>query len=164
MPAAGFPLTVTLPEMDAVESFFGVWACARTQSEAKTNTTFNVTVGSGIKHPRVQRERGHNTRKRFCCRLIGFGSILHELKLQPHAHAGTVVEAAKLRARDIVLHVARIEMVGDVEEGNARTAVIFLALERNRQALHDQHVECENMRVAASAVSSAYKILLLIQG
>src|ERR1041385_3609721 len=90
-------------------------------------------------------------------------SILHELELQTHADARAIVEPAELGTRNVVLHVARIEMVGDVEEGYAGAAVILLALEWNRQPFHHQHIERQHVWVTAARIARAHEILLLVQ-
>jgi len=54
-------------------------------------------------------------------------------------------------------------MIGDVEDRNPRTAVIFLALIFNCHSLHDQHVERKQVWKPSGAVSFTDKILLLVQ-
>ena len=95
-------------------------------------------------------------------RIANHRSVLHKLKLQPHAYSRTVIEAAKLRAGEIVLHIARIEVVSHVEEGDARAAAIDLAAKRNLQPLHYQYIESEETGKAAGRVALTYKILLLV--
>src|SRR5262245_3218346 len=93
----------------------------------------------------------------------GSTSILQEFELQTHAQTRTVIEAAKLWAGKVVLHVARVEMISDVEDRNAGAASVFLTAKRNHESFHYQHIERKQMRKAASGITLAYKVLLLIQ-
>ena len=45
-----------------------------------------------------------------------------ELKLGSEAAVWTIVKRAKLRAREVVLDIARVPVVGDVEDGEAHSS------------------------------------------
>ena len=100
----------------------------------------------------------------YCCSALRFRpSILHKLKLQTHVQPRAVVEAAELWIDQVLLHVAWVEMVRQVEKCDAGATVILLALELNRHPFHNQHVERKQMREAACRISLADEILLLVQ-
>src|SRR5437660_6951311 len=66
----------------------------------------------------------------YCCSVLRFRpSILHKLKLQTHVQPRAVVEAAELWIDHVLLHVAWVEMVRQVEKCDAGATVILLALE-----------------------------------
>src|SRR5690349_12197487 len=85
-----------------------------------------------------------NTDRRSGSSRFAFGSsrkgdlVLHKLKLQAHAAAGAVIKGAELRSVKVVLHVARVPVVRDVEDRQPRASFVFLAARRNRETFRHQ--------------------------
>src|SRR5713226_2981239 len=82
-----------------------------------------------------------------------------QFKLAAHGRAQTVEELAEVRAAGIVLHVARIEMVGDVENDDAG-ARLFIQ-ERNLETFQDGRVQRQKSR-EAGVVASPHKVQPII--
>src|SRR6185369_16544684 len=89
-------------------------------------------------------------------------SVLHKLKLQSNASIGAVEERAELRGVDIVLHVARVPVVRDVEERHARAAFVFLAAKRNRESLGHEQIQRHQLRKTAAVITWTNEVLLLV--
>jgi hypothetical protein len=68
-------------------------------------------------------------------------SVFNKLKLGPEASARTIVEGAKLRAGEVVQDIARIPVVGDVENSYAYSSFILLPAKRNLHTLRYQQIE-----------------------
>ncbi len=62
-----------------------------------------------------------------------------QFKLAAHGRAQAVEELAEVRAAGVVLHVARIEMVSDVENDDAGARLLIQ--ERNFEAFQDGRVQ-----------------------
>ena len=62
---------------------------------------------------------------------------LHELKLGPETTLGAVIESAELRTIEVVLNVARVPMIGDVEDRYADSTPVFLPAKWNPQPFRD---------------------------
>ena len=76
------------------------------------------------------------------------------LKFGSHGRSQAVEELAEVRAPGIVLHVARIEMVGDVE--NDDTGARLLVEERNFETFQDGRVQRQKSR-EAGLIANAHK-------
>lgn len=77
-----------------------------------------------------------------------------QLKFAAHGRAEAVEELAEVRAAGIVLHVARIEMVGDVENDDAGARL--LVQERNLEAFQDGRVQRQKSG-EAGLIANAHK-------
>ncbi len=105
----------------------------------------------------------------FCepCFTIKHGSptALSEVHLKLHAKrsGNAVIESAQLRAGDVVLHIARVEVIGDVKYLHSDSRRVLFASERHGEAFRHLHIEREEIREAPRRVALANKILVLIQ-
>src|SRR6266496_797014 len=90
-------------------------------------------------------------------------SELYELKLRPKAAPGAVVESTKLWAREVVLHITRVPVVGDVEDRQPHSSLVLLLAEGNLQPLGHKQIKCRQLRKASTTISWTNVVLLLIQ-
>ena len=67
---------------------------------------------------------------------------LNQLEFCAEASVGAVEERAKLAAVNIVLHVARVPVIGNIEDGQSDSPFVPLAAEGNGHAFRNQDVEC----------------------
>src|SRR5689334_8950313 len=93
----------------------------------------------------------------------GLELVLHKLELQAHAAIGAVIERAELLRVQVVLHVARVPVVRDIEDRQARASFVFLAAKRDRETFRYEHIERHQLRKAAARVTWSHKVLLLVQ-
>src|SRR5689334_21985625 len=89
--------------------------------------------------------------------------VLHKLKLQSHTSLRAVEERAELLRSEIVLHVARVPVVRDVEDRNARAPLVLLAAKGNGESFRHEQIEGHQRRKAAAFVTWTNKILLIVQ-
>src|SRR5260370_10991542 len=82
-----------------------------------------------------------------------------QLELPAHGRAEAVVELTKVRAGNVVLNVARIEMVRDVENDDAGARL--LVQERNFETLQHCRIKRQEHR-EARAIPSADKIQTVV--
>src|SRR5690242_16335289 len=88
--------------------------------------------------------------------------VLHKLELQSHAAVGAVIKGAELLRIQVVLHVARVPVICDVEDRQPRPSFVFLAAKRNRNTFRHQQVERHQLRKAAALVTRTNEVLLLV--
>jgi hypothetical protein len=78
-----------------------------------------------------------------------------QFKLASHRRSQTIEELTDLKTADVVLHIAWIEMIRDIEDDDARSS--FLVQFRNIKTLQDRRVERQKNRKAV-AVAHANEI------
>src|ERR1051326_2526789 len=88
--------------------------------------------------------------------------VFYKLELQANTAIGTVEERPELAARDIVLHIARVPVICNVEDCKPRTPFVLFAAKLDLQSLHHEHVERHQLRKACPLVAWSNKILLLV--
>lgn len=76
------------------------------------------------------------------------------VELRLYAGSDAVVKLPKVRAGDVVLNVARVEIVGQIKQRNAH-ADSFIIEKRQVETLRDLHVEREIRRKAPGFVACA---------
>src|SRR5882672_1041100 len=86
----------------------------------------------------------------------GFDQSKVQLKLPAHRRAQTVVELPQFQTAGIVLHIARIEVIGNVENDN--TGPGPLVEDRNLEALQDRSIQREEGRKATGLIAGADKL------
>lgn len=89
-------------------------------------------------------------------------SVLHNLKLRSETPFSAVEERAELTTVDVVLHVAWVPVVCDVEDRQSNTTLVLLPAEGNRHAFSYQHIKREQTREAPAFVSRADEVLIFI--
>lgn len=90
------------------------------------------------------------------------GLELENLEFEAKSPADAVVKPAKLAARDVALHVAWIEVVGDVENFDADAPFKLSAAEWDAHLLHYLHVQREEVWITSRFVSSTDVVLVFI--
>ncbi len=89
--------------------------------------------------------------------------IFHKFEFQPHTASGAVVERPELLGRDIVLHVTRIPVIGDVEDRESGPTSVLFAAKRNPESFGNQQVQRQQSWKASTLITWTNKILLLVQ-
>lgn len=89
-------------------------------------------------------------------------SLKIKLELKPHFAADTVVECAEIRAVEIVLHISRIEVIGQVEKLDPCPQFIFFAAKSDFEVLKNLHICRKEVRKTIFRISSADKVLALV--
>ncbi len=101
------------------------------------------------------------------CVFAPFASLrnseLHKLKLSSEAPVRTVVKRSKLRAVEVVLHVARVPVVGNIENGNTHPALVLLSAERDLDSFRHQQIERHQPGEASAVVARSDEVLILIE-
>src|ERR1043165_10053350 len=81
------------------------------------------------------------------------GLAFNELELQSHTAIGTVEERSELPAGDIVLHIPRVPVIRDVEDGEARASLVLFPAKTNLQPFHHEQVKRHQGREAAASLA-----------
>ena len=99
----------------------------------------------------------------YCLDSTLRGLVLYEFKLGPETAVGTVVEGSERWAGEVILHIARIPVVSNIEDSYSYPASVLFTAERNLQAFHYQQVQRQQSGKAPAAVPRPHVILLLIK-
>jgi len=81
----------------------------------------------------------------------------NELKLGPETAVGTIVERPKLGTREVVLHIARVPVVGDVEDSQAHTPSVLLPAKRtppSAAAILERILGCAGLSLECADLSA----------
>src|SRR6185369_1780120 len=100
---------------------------------------YRNAVASGRTYEATRRYRVTVLTSSKCGRL--HVSIFYKLKLQSHTAIGTVEERPKLSTGDIVLHVAGIPVIRDVEDCESRASLVLFPAKTDLECFHHENVE-----------------------
>src|ERR1041384_1825918 len=103
--------------------------------------------------------RLHRLKIKIC---VICGLVFNELELQSHTAIGTVEERSELPAGDIVLHIPRVPVIRDVEDGEARASLVLFPAKTNLQSFHHEQVKRHQVREASAFIAWSNEILLLV--
>src|ERR1043165_4130370 len=90
------------------------------------------------------------------------GLLVNELQLQSPTAIGTFEERSELPAGDIVLHIPRVPVIRDVEDGEARASLVLFPAKTNLESFHHEQVERHQVRKASAFIAWSNEILLLV--
>ena len=90
-------------------------------------------------------------------------SVFYKLKLQSHTPIGAIKEGSKLSARQVVLHVARVPVIRDVEDRESRPSFIFLTAKRNVESFRYEQIEREESWKSSAFISWTNEVLIFVQ-